>query len=444
MWFLFLTPFLYQFPILRQPYIIQTNIVLIVIVFFFEAKELFFAFKHKLFRRPIFTGKAIVLTVLTMLGIFIFSFPFSPLQLIFVDRFLPLMITLFVSVLNTFTSIVKTILILLAKRKRSQLKKLSVIGVTGSYGKSSTKDLIADFLSEKYRVLKTPGSVNTDLGIAQFMLKNLSKEYEVFVVEIGAYKQGEVASVCRFVKPTIGVLTGINEQHLSLFGSMENTKKAKMELIEALPLDDSSSFALFNGDDLITLDLSKGRKKAYVYSAKQLVPMKDKNNPFLSNIAAAYLLATKLGVKPLELYARIRKTLFSFGLQTRKNGELTIIDDSFNTNPAGFRIALDELAKTHGKKILVTPGIIELGTESKRIHKELGEKIGTICNGIILTNDNFAAPLREGLMTTNFNMKNLFIPKREVLVDVVKKQLGGKAVVLFEGRIPNELLTFHF
>lgn len=442
LWFLFFAPFLYQFSYLRQPYVVGAHLILMAMVFIYEAKTLLVAVKSRQFRKPIFTGKASVLTFLTMFTIILWGLPsLSPIILIFIDRFLIVIIAFFVLLLNILTFLVRTVLVMLAKRKILQMKKLLVIAVTGSYGKSSTKDLIADFLSLKYKVLKTPGSVNTDLGIALFILKNLTRQYQVFVVEIGVYKRGEMEYACSFIKPKVGVLTGINEQHLSLFGSLENTKRAKVELIEALPVGNPSSFALFNGDDPITFDLSKHQKiKSYTYSVKQLpTEIRVKKNPFLSNVAAAYLLAQKLGVNQELLQKKLIKSLSSAGLKAMKKGNVTVLNDSFNTNPKGFASALDVLSTYKGKKILITPGIIELGGESQRIHKELGRKIGTICDVVILANDNFEEPIRHGLMETNFEMRNFFVPKREDLVAAVKKYLEEKTVILLEGRMPVEI-----
>ena len=445
LWLVFATPFFYRFP-----YVVDIYLILVVLVFGYEAKAFIEEVRKKQLRRPIFTKKAILLTILTLLTVFYLSVPFSSITLMFVDRLLILIVALFVFVLGIVTNVAKTVLIVLAKRKLLQVKNLIVIGVTGSYGKSMTKDLIADFLSEKYNVLKTPGSVNTDLGIALFVLRNHKQDHEVFVVEIGAYKRGEIAAVCEMVRPTIGLLTGINEQHLSLFGSLENTKKAKFELIDSLPND---GMRLFNGDDPILLQTIKTSqvlrtqpaRSTFGYSVKQLpVGIKAKNHPFLSNVAAAYLLAQKLGITSKALIAKVEKAVKSLGIKTQKIGDVILLEDTFNTNPNGFTAALDILATYKGKKIVVTPGIIELGSQSDRIHRELGEKIGKICDVAVLTNDNFEQPIREGLKKTDFDMKHLLIPKREELIPTIKNQVQGRTVLLFEGRVPKELLITNY
>ncbi|MCK4891744.1 MAG: hypothetical protein KAS78_03695, partial [Candidatus Pacebacteria bacterium] len=115
------------------------------------------------------------------------------------------------------------------------LKKVKVIGITGSYGKTSTKEFLYAILSQKYKVVKTEGNNNTNIGVAYTVLNKVSDNYDYFICEMGAYKIGEIKEMCEIVNPEIGILSGINEQHLDLFGSIENTKKAKFELIRALP-----------------------------------------------------------------------------------------------------------------------------------------------------------------------------------------------------------------
>lgn len=446
LWLLFVTPFFYRFP-----YVLETYLVLVVLVFGYEAKVFIEEVRKKQLRRPTFTKKAILITVLTLFTVLTLTAPFSSIALMFVDRFLIFPIAFFVFVLGIVTSAAKTVFVILAKRKLLNMKDIIVIGVTGSYGKSSTKELIADFLSEKYNVLKTPGSVNTDLGIALFVLKNLKPAHEVFVVEIGAYKKGEIASVCKIVRPTISVLTGINEQHLSLFGSIENTKKAKFELIESLSSDalpaGRQGMAFFNGDDPIASEMAKLSKvkSTYMYTQKQLptgIKIQSKHKPFLSNLAAAYVVGQKLGLNEDSLKSNVVRALDTLGIKVVKKDDVTVLDDSFNSNPKGFHAALDVLATYKGRKVLITPGIIELGGEAKRIHRELGEQIGAICDVVILTNDNFVKPIREGLRKTAFDVTNTLVLKRENIVGIVKNQIHGKTTILLEGRVPTDVKNF--
>jgi len=131
---------------------------------------------------------------------------------------------------------------------------VKVIGITGSYGKSSTKEFLATILSAKYKVCKTSANRNSEIGVAETVLRELKPEHEIFIVEMGAYRTGEIKAICDIVHPTIGVLTAVSEQHLALFGSLEATKKAKYELIEALP---ENGIAIFNADNRATRELAE-------------------------------------------------------------------------------------------------------------------------------------------------------------------------------------------
>ncbi len=409
-------------------------LVLATVVFLLDAKEILRQMSKKTVRRPAFTVRTILILALAFIAIFllfvILPLPL-PVSIVVVDRLIFAAVSLFVFATFLPTFFIKIFLVESAKRRIKSMKNLTVIGVTGSYGKSLTKELIATFLSEKYKVLKTPRSINTDLSIAKLILGSLSDKHEIFVVEMGAYKRGEIAALCDMVRPSIGVLTGINEQHLSLFGSLENTKKAKLELLKALPKD---GLAVVNGDDVnVSSVIKEITVKTHVYKSTDI---KAKAGPFAANLACAKIVSESLGVTREKIENSIKNSLPSLGLTVLQKGNTTILDDSFNTNPAGFDAALSILKTYHMRKILVTAGIIELGGESYRIHKQLGQKIGTICDTVVLTNDNFEKPIAEGLKKTKFDMRSLLMLKGEELVSVVKTLLKEKTVVLLEGRVP--------
>jgi len=430
-------------PFVNNPVVLSWYLIFVTTIFFWDVLGIFYRIHMRTLRRPVFSIKAIILLVITFgfVILFLLSIPLWPVMaMVFVDRLVFPLVSIFVLLVFIPTTLAKLLLMELARLKIAKMTNLTVVGVTGSYGKSSTKELIADFLSAKFNTLKTPGSVNTDLGIALFILKHLTADHEMFVVEVGAYKRGEIAAVCEMIKPNIGVLTGINEQHIALFGSIENTKKAKFELIESLPKD---AMAFFNGEDETCRAMAKWSKvkKTYTYVINDL-PKKVKKNPLFANIAGAYFVAIKLGISEKDLEKKLIAASSVMGIKRREKDSLLVLDDSFNTNPKGFELALDTLSKEKGKKILITPGIIELGTESKRIHTALGEKIGTICDVVILTTDNFREPLEAGIEKTQFARKKFFVPKREKLLSVVKKELHEKTVVLLEGRVPGEVKTF--
>src|SRR5262249_23934960 len=142
----------------------------------------------------------------------------------------------------------------LAARKLRQRSDLIVVGITGSYGKTSTKEFLSTLLGARYRVLKTAASVNTPVGIARTVLRGLQADHQVIVVEMGRYVPGNIRDLARLARPRIGILTAIGEQHLERFGSVENIARTKYELIQALPAD---GLAVFNADNARCRDLAR-------------------------------------------------------------------------------------------------------------------------------------------------------------------------------------------
>jgi len=208
----------------------------------------------------IFTPKIIVILLLSLfmmllnlsLAIAVFSLFFHPNTLIIAIQLLIFIQIFFIYVwasnylLDPLNDLIKTYYVSKASTKLDHHQKLIVIGVTGSYGKTSTKEILHQILSTKYKVLKTPSSYNTAVGVANVVLKELKNDHEIFIVEMGAYKKGEIKKICELTKPHIGIITGLNEQHLDRFKTIENTLKAKTELIEALP---SNSVIALNFDN---------------------------------------------------------------------------------------------------------------------------------------------------------------------------------------------------
>ena len=136
------------------------------------------------------------------------------------DKLLTPTVFTIVIVFNLISWLIKKLIIFLAKRKIGMMKGLTVIGITGSYGKTSTKEFLYTILSEKFKVIKTEGYNNTEIAVAMAILKKLKSLHEIFIVEMGAYKMGEIKAICNIVSPQIGIITGINKQHVELFGSI--------------------------------------------------------------------------------------------------------------------------------------------------------------------------------------------------------------------------------
>lgn len=221
-------------------------------------------------RKPRLTLRANLIIILSLVVVFIlFAFPLMEqfFWIVFIDLLIPLIISFFVFLFLFPIEVYTDWQAEKAIQKLRTDKNLLVIGVTGSHGKSATKDYIAEVLSYKFRVIKTEKKDNTSVGITKTILKRLQDDTEIFVVEMSAYKRGEIDQLCTFIKPKIGVLTGINNQYLSLFNGLENITKTNYELVESLP---KNGLCLFNGMNKNTQALfKKSRKQKVLYDISE-------------------------------------------------------------------------------------------------------------------------------------------------------------------------------
>lgn len=359
----------------------------------------------------------------------------------------------------------------LSARRVLETVKPFVIGITGSYGKTTTKEILAHLLGTKYRVLKTPKSYNTLMGICKVIREELKPGHEYFVVEMGAYKRGEIARICDLVRPKIGILTAIGPQHLERFKSLENIAKAKFELFESLPLEGAAIFnvdypmahalsnqarsrvlryGLINGKndlDLTAKDLEfDGSGTRFMVCPKSTPPSQVKMRLLglhnVSNALAAMLAALECGLSMKEIIASMAiMPPFEHRLQPiRSENNIIFIDDSYNSNPVGSKIALEVLANFQGKrKILVTPGMVELGELEAQENYAFGENAAKVCDLIILVgNQKHIDPILKGARDINFDSNQIFLCEtmkeaRQRLAQIL--QPGD--VVLFENDLPD-------
>lgn len=300
-----------------------------------------------------------------------------------------------------------------AKRILSQMPYMKIIGITGSYGKTSTKHYLNRILSEHYSVLMTPGSYNTPMGVIRTIREMLQPYNDVFIVEMGAKNVGDIKEICELVKPQMGIVTAVGPQHLETFGNIENVQKTKFELIDALPND---GFAVLNNDFeyvanrgvenvvveryAVNLSISADyHAESIKYSAmgtaftivgggKRLeLTTKLVGECNISNLMGAVIIALKLGVPEQKIkYAVSKISQVEHRLNMKRTpGGIVIIDDAFNSNPDGSRMALDVLAgMTGGKRIVITPGMIELGDKQEYYNTQLGEYIVAACDVAII------------------------------------------------------------
>jgi len=355
-----------------------------------------------------------------------------------------------------------------ARKKVKQFTNLTVIGITGSFGKTSTKYILNKILSDRYNTLMTPESYNTPMGITKVVRTHLKPIHEVFIAEMGAKKKGDIKELCKLVSPTIGILTAIGEQHLDTFGSVNNIISTKHELIESLPAE---GIAFLNRDNDYIKDLPERKNIKYInygidsdnlnFYAKDIqytavgtgfIVCDDKGNQFklkskllgkhnVYNILAAASVANELGMD-LSSISHAVKSLepVPHRLELKAYGpNVILIDDAYNSNPVGFNIALDVLKEMKGeRKILVTPGMIELGDKHYDLNKSVGIKAAQFCDYIILVGNRQTKPIQDGLKLENYSndkiyITNTFVAANRHLQEIV--EVGD--VILFENDLPD-------
>lgn len=427
------------------------------------------------FRRPPLSLKTVVLFLSSSVGLSFFFF-FMPLPILFrlliIDVFAFPIIALLVCILKIPTLLYHETLIALAVRKLRRYKDMKVVGITGSFGKTSTKQFLSTILSTKCKVLSTEGSKNSPIAIAETILKDLRPEYEVFIVEMGAYKRGEIARMSRIVQPQIGIITAINAQHQDLFRTIETTMKAKYELMQGLT---GQKLAIVNYDNDYTRQMIKWALKDHLdvwiystnesgnkikHSSDKVFTASDSKTDLaglsfavtygnerriakasivgehqISNILAAIAGAVASGMAFSDAVMAVRNIKpvpKVMDVQKGINGS-TIINDTFNNNPDAALAALQVLGHTSGKKYLVFQPMIELGSYAEKSHEEVGMFAGGICNEIFLTNPNFYAAFQKGVRRSNVSLEAR-IMSPESTTKTLRSILEKGDAVLFKGK----------
>lgn len=397
-----------------------------------------------------------------------------PLLLLSLDRAVFILVAGVVLLLRLPTEWWRARVIREAARRIRAHPQLTTIGITGSYGKTSAKEFLAAILGPQFPVLKTPEHVNTDVGIAQVIRRDLRDHHKFFVCELGAYRRGEIARAADIVKPRIGILTAIADQHLALFGSRRNLELAKAELLQALP---ASGTAIINGEDPACLRLARLsparniirygcgegndlRAESVTSGADRLscslslggaratisVPLLGEHH--LGSLLAAIAGASALGIT-LEAIARATGDLrpLSRTMEPRVGRRGTrIVDDSYSANPDGVCAALQYLP-TAGVRtcVVVLAPMIELGPVSREAHQRVGAALGRVRPRLtIVTAPDFFEDLATGALTVDPTARaSLKVARRATeILKLLEPFLGKETLVLLEGRVPELVREF--
>lgn len=333
-----------------------------------------------------------------------------------------------------------------AKNKIESYKKnhkLVVIGITGSYGKTTTKTFVTAILQSKFSVITTPKSINTPVGIARIILNNLMPSHSFFIVELGAYKLKEIEELCQMTKPDIGILTGISDQHLALFGSQKNIIRAKSELLENLP---ENGIAIINKNSEYQPLEKKYKVKEIIYYPSKDMPkgFESLNMPETAyeNLEPAVILGQKNDITVGDMVKTLKITQIPQTALTinKPNKNLTIIDDTSNANTKGCLSAIKILNKEDKElKIIVMPCIIELGQKAKEFHTNLSKILSKKVDIAIFTTKDYERDIKKAWEGSN-KKQLLFLEDHKQVIKTIKPFLDKSLAILLEGRIHPDII----
>lgn len=354
-----------------------------------------------------------------------------------------------------------------AKRILGECPSLHKVGITGSYGKTSMKFYLDELLNSKYNTLKTPESFNTPMGVTITIRNYLKPTHEYFICEMGARRVHEIKELCDIAEPHDGIITSVGPQHLETFGSIENVLNTKFELADCVKAKGGKIY--LNGDNELI------RKKAPEYEGAILYGLQEGNDYRATDItvssrgteftvnapdgetkrfstkllgehnvqnvlgAIAYAHGTGIPLEKLTLpVKRIQAVPHRLQLLDHGNG-VTFINDAYNSNPSGCRAALAVLELFDACRILVTPGMVELGAKQEELNFEFGQEAAKSCDYIVLVGKEQTAPIYNGIKDAGYDMNNVYVADglNDALANVHAYQTDKKKVVLLENDLPD-------
>lgn len=358
------------------------------------------------------------------------------------------------------------------KQARSTLLSrtdLFTLGITGSYGKTSVKFIVAEILRQRFNVLATPGSYNTPMGICIVVNNKLKREHQVLVLEMGMRYRGDIKELCDIAQPDLALITDVGVAHLETMGSIENIAQEKGDILQYMK---PGGDAVLNIDNpYVAAMASRVQGKVWRISIKDHpdADIKARNIRYtpegatfevedeegntqqfktrllgrhnVSNILLGVAAGRQLGLRLRQIaHGVARVEPVEHRLQLIQKGDITVIDDAFNSNPVGARNAVEVLgAFESGRRVIVTPGMVELGARQEEENKILGQHIAKHVDLAVLVGDKQTAPIQEGLRAENFPAE-----KTRVFASFFDAQnflqgyLKSGDVVLYENDLPDQ------
>lgn len=356
-----------------------------------------------------------------------------------------------------------------ALQKLRACPELLTLGVTGSYGKTSVKSYLGALLNVSFDTLITPESFNTPMGVVRTVREHLRATHQVFVCEMGARHVGDIHELCELVHPKHGLITAIGNQHLETFHTQEAIAATKFELADALPPD---GILFANGDcepirrrlqerppaqKTVTYGLQEGN----AYRATDIAvsttgtdftvtapngdaaryTMKLIGEHSVLNVTGAIAVCHTLGIPLAALTGAVRRLTAVPHRMQLLPGPITYIDDAYNSNPEGCKAALNTLARFDACRILVTPGMVELGDDMVRCNRAFGVQAAAVCDLCVLVGEQQAVPIREGLLQGGFAEERIRVvhdlPAALAQVRAFAAPDGKPKIVLLENDLPD-------
>lgn len=352
-----------------------------------------------------------------------------------------------------------------AKRLLRSCPNLLTIGVTGSYGKTSVKYILHTLLQSEFETLKTPESYNTPMGVVKTVRSSLRATHQVFVCEMGARRVGDIKELCDIAHPKMGIIASVGPQHLETFLSIDNVKKTKFELADALPSDGTVflnmedenirsyadhakcavvSYGLSDRWDYYATDISASTKGTTFtlhtpHGGSEVFTTKLVGAHNVINIVGAMAICCQLGIPLTLLKSQVRKLQpVPHRLQLIRRGDITIIDDAFNSNPTGSKAAIDALSLFDGCKILVTPGMVELGAKQDELNEAFGAYAAGVCDHVMLVGKKQTASIYKGLRSAGFPEHRIYVA--DTLQDALSHAYAipaNEKIILLENDLPD-------
>lgn len=334
-------------------------------------------------------------------------------------------------------------------RRKLEAVEPRVVAITGSYGKTTTKGYVAHLASGTLRTVASPASFNNTMGLARAINEGLNPGTELFVAEMGTYGQGEIAEMCSWIEPEVSAITAVGPVHLERFGSEARIVKAKAEILEGAkvgvicvdhPL--LAELATTRSREMEIIEVSSAREGVVrVHDGKLIVRGAEvaavPDHVFASNLATAVGVCLALGLDIETVAARVAGLTAPSHRQTVSVGEagFQIIDDTFNSNPAGAGRALAILGRAGGAKAVVTPGMVELGPAQAGENEAFAMAAAGVADHVVIVGRTNRAALIRGAAQGDASVT--VVDTREEAVNWVRANLGPGDAVLYENDLPD-------